>query len=216
MLQGADSGFRYLSPHSVRRIIYEDLQPGNYRLVLQAAGNRSSWQGQPGILAFTVPIPWYFRPAGILPAVALLGLLFSGTLLYLRRVKHLRQINKYRTISLDPAQSTAILAKLNTIMDTEQLYLDPDLSIGQLADRMKLHSNYLSRTVNEHFGLGFNDYLNRLRIETVCARFRDPINRSKTILEIMYATGFNSKSVFNTAFKKFTGMTPTEFRRKLS
>jgi AraC-like DNA-binding protein len=64
--------------------------------------------------------------------------------------------------------------------------------------------------------MSYNDFINKYRVEEVKVRFSDPENKNKTVLEIMYETGFYSKSVFNTAFKKFTGMTPSEYRKKMS
>jgi AraC-like DNA-binding protein len=99
-------------------------------------------------------------------------------------------------------------------MTEEKLFLNPDLTLGHLARRLKIHSNYISRIINEQFDMSYNDYINRYRVEEVKNRFSNPDFSDKTVLEIMYDTGFYSKSVFNMAFKKFTGMTPTEYRKK--
>jgi AraC-like DNA-binding protein len=58
--------------------------------------------------------------------------------------------------------------------------------------------------------------VNSYRIEEAGKRLADPAEDHKTILEIAYDTGFYSKSVFNTAFKKFTGMTPSQYKKKVS
>jgi AraC-like DNA-binding protein len=65
--------------------------------------------------------------------------------------------------------------------------------------------------LNEHFHKNFSDYINSLRIEEAKKILQDPAN-NKTILEILYETGFNSKASFNAYFKKETGLTPTEFK----
>ena len=98
-------------------------------------------------------------------------------------------------------------------MVKDKLYLNPDLSLRDLSSRLNIHSNYISRIINEQFEMSYNDYINMYRIEEIKAKLTDPEKNSKTVLEIMYETGFYSKSAFNTAFKKFTGTTPSEYRR---
>jgi AraC-like DNA-binding protein len=74
---------------------------------------------------------------------------------------------------------------------------------------------YISQAINQHFGLNFREYINRLRIEESIKLIRNN-NDSLIIKEIYYEVGFNSKSVFNSAFKRFTGATPTKYRYSLS
>ncbi len=107
-----------------------------------------------------------------------------------------------------------IISALDDLMDREKLFLDPDLTLRDLSVRLKIHYNYISRIINEHFGMSYNDFINKYRVDEVKKRLSDPDYMNKTVLEIMYETGFYSKSVFNTAFKKFTGMTPSEYRKR--
>jgi AraC-like DNA-binding protein len=79
---------------------------------------------------------------------------------------------------------------------------------------MNIHANYLSRIINERRNQSFNDFVNQYRIEEACRRLTDPGWKNMTILQIAYETGFYSKSVFNTAFKKFTGQTPSQYRSR--
>ena len=130
--------------------------------------------------------------------------------------KSRKKLDKYKTSHLDPQKIQTVMLKLDDLMTKEQLFLNPDLNLQDLADRLKIHYNYVSRIINEKYGLSYNDYINKLRIEEVTKRFSNPKFKDKTVLEIMYETGFYSKSVFNTAFKKFTGMTPSEYRKKNS
>ena len=74
-------------------------------------------------------------------------------------------------------------------------------------------SYYLSRIINERFGASFNDFVNEYRIKEAKSALRDPGQAERTILDIMYGSGFYSKSTFNTAFKKFTGVTPSKYRK---
>ena len=138
----------------------------------------------------------------------------SSTLVYLRHQRNVNnQIEKYKTSRLDKEMADKTKEKIKTLMTSDKLYLDPDLTLKDLSSRLKIHSNYISRIINEQFEMSYNDYINMHRIEDVKEKLSDPEKNTKTVLEIMYETGFYSKSVFNTAFKKFTGLTPSEYRR---
>jgi len=211
-----DSDFKYIPPGKGRRIQLAGLDPGDHRLIVQSAGNRSNWHEPPVVLSFTVPLPWYLKPSNMILATGMLIILISAGFFYRKKIENRRLRNKYHTLKLDPDRLACIIEKLQVMMEHDRLYLDADLTIGDLAKQLRIHTNHLSRIINERYGQGFNDYLNRMRIGHVKQLFKDPDNRHKTVLEIMYDAGFNSKSVFNTAFKKFTGTTPTAFRRGLS
>ena len=74
----------------------------------------------------------------------------------------------------------------------------------------------LSQLINEELGQNFFDYINSFRIQEFERRLVDPRNAHVSILGIAMDVGFNSKSSFNTAFRKFKGMTPSEYRKNLS
>ena len=100
-------------------------------------------------------------------------------------------------------------------MEEEKIFLDPDLTLQKLSQQLHVHYNHLSQIINKHMNKSFNDYINSYRIEEARKKLADPEESGKTILEIAYDTGFYSKSVFNTAFKKFTGMTPTQYKKTI-
>ncbi len=106
--------------------------------------------------------------------------------------------------------------RLKKILQEEKIYLDPDLSINRLAEKVGLPVKELSRVINEYFGVNFYDLINRYRIDEARRIMESSDGMNKTILEILYEAGFNSKSVFNNSFKKYTGITPTQFRRSIS
>ena len=99
-------------------------------------------------------------------------------------------------------------------MEKEQLYLDPNLKIRDISSRLGIPRKTLSRLLNDVMGENFKHFVNRYRIETAKRLLADPGNREFVLLKLVYDAGFNSKSVFNAAFREHTGMTPTEFRKK--
>jgi AraC-like DNA-binding protein len=96
-------------------------------------------------------------------------------------------------------------------MEKEKPYLDPACTLPVLAKRLGIPVPYLSQIVNETFHLNFPDFINRYRIEESKQHLANLSNNKTTILEIAYTVGFYSKSTFNSAFKRHTGVAPKEY-----
>lgn len=105
------------------------------------------------------------------------------------------------------------IQQLTSFMKTEKPYLDASLSLGNLAEDLNVNSRDLSILINQHLNQHFFDFVNEYRINEAMDILKDPSKKEITVLEILYEVGFNSKSSFNTAFKKQTGLTPTQFRK---
>ncbi|MEM8930572.1 MAG: helix-turn-helix transcriptional regulator [Acidobacteriota bacterium] len=106
------------------------------------------------------------------------------------------------------------IRRLDACMETEQPFLDPDLTLADLASTLGTTPRRLSRWINSHHHTNFSDFVNGYRITAARERLRDP--DGGTILDILHAVGFNSKSAFNQAFKRRTGMTPSQYRDQQS
>jgi len=105
-----------------------------------------------------------------------------------------------------------LAAKLSAYMNESKPYLDPDLTLAGLSAMLNLPQHHLSRVINEHYGNNFFDFINRYRIEEVKQRIPDPAYGNLTLLGIAFDCGFNSKSAFNRLFRKYTGITPSEYK----
>lgn len=119
---------------------------------------------------------------------------------------------KYQKSGLDDMRSTRIAGKLEQLMQTEELYLDPNLSLPILAKKVGVSTNILSQTLNETIKTSFFDYVNKYRI---AASLPMMANRNKPILSVAIAVGFNSRSAFYKAFKRETGTTPGSYLKKV-
>jgi AraC-like DNA-binding protein len=95
--------------------------------------------------------------------------------------------------------------------DAHQPYLNPEITLPQLAKELKMGTNELSQTINSGFGMNFNDFINQYRVEEIKSRITDPSNQHLSLLGIAYECGFNSKATFNRVFKKFTQISPSEY-----
>jgi YesN/AraC family two-component response regulator len=87
--------------------------------------------------------------------------------------------------------------------------------LRSLADQIAIHPNQLSWLLNESIGRNFSDFINHFRVKAFKELSKDPKNKHITLLGLAYDSGFNSKTVFNTYFKKETGLTPKQFLKQL-
>ena len=122
---------------------------------------------------------------------------------------------KYQFSNLRQDEADRYLENLKTHMETSKPYLNPELSLSDLATSANIPPRHLSQIINERLHMNFFDYISQYRIEDAKRQLMNREDR-KTVLEILYAVGFNSKSSFNKAFKKFTDTTPTDFRKTIS
>lgn len=104
--------------------------------------------------------------------------------------------------------------KLNALMK-EGAFLDPGLSLQDLANQLRTNTSVLSRSINSGFGMNFNDFINSHRVEAIKEKLRAGEHQQLTLTSIAYDCGFNSKATFNRAFKKFTGQSPRDFLHQL-
>lgn len=109
----------------------------------------------------------------------------------------------------------AALSKLKQYMVEEKPFLNPSLTIQDVAVAIEIPVRDLSLLINHKLEQHFYDFVNTYRIENAMDILKDVTKSKVTILEILYEVGFNSKSSFNTAFKKYTGNTPTSYRKQV-
>ena len=110
-----------------------------------------------------------------------------------------------------PGELLPLLDKLLACMTTEKPYLEPELSLADLARRMHTNPVLLSQVINAGAGKNFNDFVNEYRVEEFKRQVCQPTNAHLSFLGLALDCGFNSKATFNRAFKKFTGASPKEF-----
>lgn len=124
-----------------------------------------------------------------------------------------KPLQKYAGSTLTNAEKEQIKLQLLAYMQKEKPFLEPQLTIEELADMLKIKSKTLSQVINECLNQNFFDFINRYRIEEAKRLLTNPADKKITVLEVLYEVGFNSKSSFNTLFKKYTGLTPSEFKK---
>ncbi len=123
--------------------------------------------------------------------------------------------HKYERSSLTKEEAGKLLKTLEEFMMINKPYLDPELTLPDLAGMIKVNRNHLSQVINLELNENFNDYINKFRVEEIKKYFTDQDKQNLKILALAYDAGFNSKASFNTIFKKVTGITPSEYRKNL-
>ena len=120
---------------------------------------------------------------------------------------------KYNNSSLKNTDRELILQQLDIVMRQQHPYLDPKLSIEDLAALVGSNRHHLSQVLNEGLQKNYYEYLNTYRVEAAQMLLLDPRQAHLKIAAIAYSAGFNSLSTFNEVFKKMVGCTPSEFKR---
>lgn len=102
--------------------------------------------------------------------------------------------------------------KLQSELSEKKAYLQKDLKLATLAERIGLSGHQLSYLINREFQMSYPDFVNEYRIAEAKSLLQDPEIRKEKLLRIAYDTGFSNKTSFFNAFKKHTGVSPSEWR----
>jgi len=126
----------------------------------------------------------------------------------------LRQKGRYERSGLKEDQSADLMRSIVRLMRDEEPFLDPNFSPADLAVSLQIPIYQISQVINQETGANFYTFANGYRIDHVVERLRQT-EESVNLLHLALNAGFNSKSTFNSAFKKATGMTPSEYYRSM-
>jgi AraC-like DNA-binding protein len=129
---------------------------------------------------------------------------------------NVRQQKKYEKSSLTSEIQSTTLRKLEEVMSSEKPFLDPGFSMPVLARRLGISPHHLSQILNEELKQNFFDFSGAYRIKEAQKLLTDGESNYIKIEEIAQMVGYNSKSAFNTAFRKVTGSTPSEYKKSVT
>lgn len=122
---------------------------------------------------------------------------------------------KYEKSALSEELEETLLLKLNRLMESEKPFLESDLSLPKLAQRLNTTPHYLSQILNDRLAQSFFDLLASYRVREAQQLLQDPATTNLKIDEIAERVGYNSPSAFHTAFKRLTNLTPAQYRSKV-
>ncbi|MDZ7648436.1 MAG: helix-turn-helix domain-containing protein [Cytophagales bacterium] len=123
---------------------------------------------------------------------------------------------KYLRSSLSEALGVETFAGLTKVINEDKIFVNPELTLAELAQTLNVHPHNLSQVINTFEGKSFYDYINLKRIEEFKRVVALPENRKFTLLALAHDCGFNSKTSFNRNFKNLTGLSPSEYLRQNS
>ncbi len=125
-----------------------------------------------------------------------------------------KHTKKYEKSTLDESQAKTYFQKLQTFMVEKKPYLNSYITLPELAGQLSIPVHHLSQIINQKQKQNFFEYINSARIEEAKKMLNEKSNDHLSIAAIGFEAGFNSVSAFNGAFKKHTGVTPSNFRDK--
>ena len=128
------------------------------------------------------------------------------------RINEEKQVTNNSSITGLNSKHQKDFEKIDAHIIDKQRYLDPNLGLEELANELEMSATHLSKIINTYSDYNFSDYINSLRIQQAKKLLNDDSFCRYTIVSIGLECGFNSKSTFYTAFKKFTSKTPSEYR----
>lgn len=107
------------------------------------------------------------------------------------------------------------ITKLKYLMEIEKVYCDADISLQSLSDKMSIAPHLLSQLLNEKMDRNFADFINVYRIEEAKKIMQSPRGPQRKVSAVAIEVGFNTMAAFYNAFKKYTGMPPTQYRKEV-
>ncbi|WP_461400562.1 helix-turn-helix domain-containing protein [Flavitalea sp.] len=172
-------------------------------------GVTAVWCGYLGNFVFGI-VPYIASP--VLFSVVICFLSF----LALREGSIFKLETKYESSTYTQVQIDACYARLQQLLTQSQPFRATGITLPKLAGQLAVTPNLLSETINKKTGFNLPDFINSYRVRDAKAMLENPEYDNQKIATIAFETGFNSLSVFNTAFKKFTSTTPSAFRKSLN
>jgi ligand-binding sensor domain-containing protein/AraC-like DNA-binding protein len=213
-LQEFDGGWVFLGPGRERKAQYKDLGPGTYTFRVIACNSEGIWNQTGDSITFTLK-PFFYETL-LFKIIILFMLTALGAIgFYIHRKRPFKKQEKYKDSPLNPHFAEECIRKLRHLMEVEKAYLDADISLLSLAEKLSITSRVLSQILNEKMDRNFSDFINYYRVEEAKKLLQDPRGAQKKIIALAFDVGFNTKVAFYNAFKKFTNMTPAQYREKL-
>ncbi len=200
--------------HPEGKIVLKNLAFGSYNIYLRAKQGAGEWNSEFLLISFRVKreILNLYSVAGIL----FILLIFSVFFFYRKNKRKGHEREKYKTSSLSSEKVTGIKEGLEYLMKIKKIYLEHGLTLQKVADNLAVSKEHISLVINREYSMNFNDYVNRHRVEEAKRILVSPEGKDKKIMQVAIEAGFNSKNSFNSAFRKFTGKTPSAYKSEIN
>lgn len=213
-LEGTDREWVFLPPGSERVAQYQNLEPGTYTFRVIASNNEGVWNRTGDSMTFTLK-PFFYQTILFKIAAILILLALGAAGFYIYKKRPFEKQEKYKGSPLTPQYAEECKKKLRYLMEIEKLYCDAELSLQALADKLSISTHLLSQILNEKLNRNFADFINSYRIEEAKKILENSRGSQQKITTVAFDVGFNTLVAFYNAFKKYTNMTPAQYRKTI-
>jgi len=233
MMEGYDK--TWIDAGSRRTAYYTNLSPGDYIFRVIACNNDGIWNKTGTSFSFSKR-PYFYQTTWFYLISAALFLTLTY-LFYRIKTKEIIEKNeeleeiaeessdeivslkeelreKYSKNKISEDYAAKTLKKLKQLMENEELYKIPSIGLKDISEKLEISPHNLSQLLNTYLSQSFYNYINAMRIEDVKKMLLSPDHKDDTVFIIAMEAGFKSKSSFNQMFKKSTGVTPTQYRKR--
>ena len=161
----------------------------------------------------TILYPLYIATSITIYCLGYIGIYKIGIFKERQKIRGFRnEIKPYSIV--EKSIKNSHICELQKIVEENKGYLDSSLSLEKISEELQLSNGHLSRIINSEMSMGFSEYINRLRVEEAKTYLLNPEFENYTLVAIGLEAGFNSKSAFHACFKKYTGLTPLQFKKE--
>jgi len=214
-LEGVDKDWIFLAPGKERLAGYKNLGPGTYTFTVNASNSDGVWNPTGDSLSFTLK-PLLYETFLFKIGVFLFLLVLAAVIYFLYKKQKDWKQKSYKHTPLNPIFAEECIKKLTHLMEVEKIYRDDSISLQSLAEGLSISHHQLSQLLNEKLNKSFSDLINTYRVEEAKELLRDPKWADRKIITIAFEVGYNTKAAFYNVFKKFTNMTPTQYREEVT
>ncbi len=215
-LEGYDREWVVLPPGKERVARYENLKPGTYTFRVTASNAEGVWNRTGASMTFALK-PFFHQTLLFKIVVFLLLIVLAAAVYYILKKQpfEIKAKTKYKESPLDPLAAEECIKKLRYLVDIKKVYKDPEISLHSLAEKLSVSHHLLSQVLNEKLNRKFFDFINFHRVEEAKRILQGPGGEQLKIAAVAFEVGFNTVVAFYNSFKKFTKMTPTQYRKEI-
>jgi AraC-like DNA-binding protein len=213
-LEGFDKEWKYLPPGSKRVVHYQNLEPGTYTFKVIACNADGICNQTGDSITFTLN-PFFYQTLVFKIIILLILAALLAASVYIYKKLPFGKKKKPRVSSLAPHFAEDCIKKLNHLVEVEKVFRDEKISIRSLAEKLSIPHYQLSLVLNEKLNHTFTDYINYYRIEEAKSILASDRTEEMNVSTVAHKVGFNNMTTFYKAFKKFTGMTPKQYKKEI-
>lgn len=214
-LEGFDEKWVFLSPGSERAARYKDLEPGTYTFRVIACNAEGVWNRNGDTFTFTLK-PFFHQTLLFKILILFILIALAAAVYYIYKKRPFDRKEKYKTSALTSQYAEECIKSLKRLMENEKVYREPDITLQSLAEKLSVSPHVLSQVLNEKLNRNFPDFINWYRVEEAKRIFQTPRGAQKKIATVAFDVGFNTIVAFYNAFKKYTGMTPAQYKKGIN